>query len=157
LTERDEGAAASIDYREIDTSNLNSTVTFNMLGILRTSILRPRPLIIPRTPTLPWCRTYALSRFAERATGAGRKTRTTTGKRISPNPGGIDSTQVPYEEKPSIDESELWNVSRRLPSGDPEMGLRALLGNESLVITRLAASIGIYLRIINRRVDNSKC
>jgi hypothetical protein len=125
----------------IDTSNLNST--FNMLGILRTSILRPRPLIIPRTPALSWCRTYALSRFAERATGAGRTTRTTTGKRISPKPSEIDSTQVPYEEKPSIDESELWNVSRRLPSGDPEMGLRALLGNESLVITRLAANIGI--------------
>lgn len=78
-----------------------------------------------------------LSRFAERATGAGRKTRDGPAGSAARKPVVTDPFPVSYEEKPSIDESELWNVSRRLPSSDPEVGLKTLLGNESLVITRL--------------------
>jgi hypothetical protein len=119
---------------------LNLNLTYCMLGIFRTgfrtSIIRPKlPLIQPRTPQLPWCRTYALSRFTERATGTGRNTRRNIGP--TRRPAIKESPQVSHEESPSIHESELWNVSSRRPSNNPEEGLRLLLQNEVLVITRL--------------------
>ena len=86
-------------------------------------------------------RSYVLSRFPERRTGFGRTS--ALERKTAGTHGAPAHDQQTYEsqftsEKPfSMDDSQLWDSSRRMPSSDPEEGLkRLLLNNETLVITR---------------------
>lgn len=86
-------------------------------------------------------RTYVLSRFPERRNGFGRSSgrKSTQG---TPSAQDTDQqtpyrSQFTYEKHFSADDSQLWQSSQKIPSSDPEGGLkRLLLNNDTLVITR---------------------
>ncbi|KAF5387121.1 hypothetical protein D9615_001633 [Tricholomella constricta] len=85
----------------------------------------------------PGQRTYALSRFPTRQTGASRAR-----KRPLSSPQGF----VPHEQLPSGDESQLWHTSQRPPSSNPSEGLRELfLGNNTLVVERQIEMLNIFV------------
>ncbi|EIN07750.1 Scramblase-domain-containing protein [Punctularia strigosozonata HHB-11173 SS5] len=76
-------------------------------------------------------RSYALSRFP-----------------TDKGPGGYRqrSPELPIEEKPSIEQSDLWEQSLRRPSINPEEGLRKLLlYNDVLVVTRQIEMLNIFV------------
>ena len=83
------------------------------------------------------CRTYAHSRFTERGPGSSR-TRDRP-QRIPTDKVRRDDplNDAGHEEKPSADESDLWQASMRPPASDPEEGLtRLLMDNDELIVTR---------------------
>jgi hypothetical protein len=84
-------------------------------------------------------RAYALSRFPPRNPGVGRK------RQHVAKDSHLNGTlhfrhtreEVPHEEKPSSEESPLWQESARSVNSDPGEGLkRLLMSHESLVVTR---------------------
>jgi hypothetical protein len=106
-------------------------------------------------------RTYVIGRFPANS-GSGTRYWPALGRgkpasrRAHPAPGssfhaiGAESvrtqtqtqTQTRYELNPSIEVSELWEeVSRRAPPPNPEEGLRLLVDNQMLVITRCALAL----------------
>lgn len=110
-----------------------------MIGLL--ALAGRRRLVIPQTTFIHW-RNYALSRFPERRTGFGRSAgpgrKTTQGASTPTQSEDIgQQSQFTNEKHFSADDSQLWNLSQRMPSSDPEEGLkRLLLNNDTLVITR---------------------
>ncbi|KAH9934681.1 Scramblase-domain-containing protein [Fomitopsis serialis] len=96
-----------------------------------------RPLVLSRA--------YALSRFPERGTGSSRqRPRVTLRAESARGPHGFDSP--PQEDRPSSEESPLWDESQRGPFSDPEDGLkRLLLGHEELVVTRQIEMLNIFV------------
>ncbi|OAX38902.1 Scramblase-domain-containing protein [Rhizopogon vinicolor AM-OR11-026] len=93
-------------------------------------------------------RSYALSRFPERRIGFGRSSGTKTTQGTPPQDAGEQThgSQSTYEKHFSVDDSQLWNSSQRMPSGDPEQGLkRLLLDNDTLVITRQLEMLNVFM------------
>ncbi|RDB20951.1 hypothetical protein Hypma_011469 [Hypsizygus marmoreus] len=86
---------------------------------------------------LPFHRTYTLSRFPQRNTGASRERR-----RSIP----IVSEAPPREGTPSGDKSESWKTSQRPPASNPSEGLKKLLlENDRLVIERQIEMLNIFI------------
>jgi hypothetical protein len=113
-----------------------------MIALFRTSRALRRRLVVPvdphdlvgsRSQILVRNRTFAISRFTERTTGVGRTTRRNPPTSFQqPPPRSVEN-----EQKPFIEESQLWETSRRPPVSSPEDGLkRLLLRNDTLVIER---------------------
>ncbi|KAJ8592820.1 Scramblase-domain-containing protein [Rhizopogon salebrosus TDB-379] len=93
-------------------------------------------------------RSYALSRFPERRTGFGRSSGRKTTKGTSAQDAGQETygSQFTYEKHFSADDSQLWDSSQRMPSSDPEEGLkRLLLNNDTLVVTRQLEMLNIFM------------
>jgi hypothetical protein len=107
----------------------------NRLGILGGPV---------RCQHIAFQRSFALSRFPDRGAPSGGRTRLpppTT--RIRPSQGlGRHSDPDPRlplaQDESTLDTSSspLWEESQRQPSSNPEDGLKRLLQNESLVVTR---------------------
>lgn len=90
--------------------------------------------------TLPQ-RSFALSRFPDRgATSSGRTRPRTPTSRVRPTPVTHDAQQRPVAHDESTfntSDSPLWEESqKRHPPSDPEDGLKRLLQNDVLVVTR---------------------
>jgi hypothetical protein len=86
-------------------------------------------------------RSFALSKFPDRgATSGGRTRPPTPTPRVRPTLGAHPDTQRPLAHDEStfnISDSPLWEESQqRHPSSDPEGGLKRLLQNDTLVVTR---------------------
>ncbi|EIW85426.1 Scramblase-domain-containing protein [Coniophora puteana RWD-64-598 SS2] len=62
--------------------------------------------------------------------------------------GGLDNDSerlLNNEEKPSMDESPMWETNQRTPSSNPEEGLtRLLMANNTLVVTRQLEMLNIF-------------
>lgn len=93
------------------------------------------PVRCQRTPFL---RHFALSRFPERSAPSGGRTRPRTPTpRTRPGLREHDlDSQLPPAQDESSNHSPLWEESQRLPASNPEDGLKALLQNNALVVTR---------------------
>jgi hypothetical protein len=112
--------------------------------------LRLKPLRGPLSGPLgcqhtPFLRPFALSRFPERAAPSGGRTRQRTPTlRIRPSPRerehDLDShltlAQDRDESSSGTNNSPLWEESQRPPTSNPEDGLKRLLQNNVLVVTR---------------------
>ena len=87
-------------------------------------------------------RGYAHSRFEKPRPGAGRERPRFTPRQNTQH--GSAQTEEPssstsYEERPSVEESVLWEQGVRPPASNPEDGLRRLLmENDRLIVTRCA-------------------
>ncbi|TFY59469.1 hypothetical protein EVJ58_g5764 [Rhodofomes roseus] len=117
-----------------------------------TALARSTSLLLnlPRTPSvlrpLVSSRAYALSRFPERGTGASRQRPRVTPLRASSSRDPNEFNGSSYEDRPSSEESPLWDESQRGPFSDPEDGLkRLLLGHEELVVTRQIEMLNIFM------------
>ena len=115
----------------------------------------PNPLLqLPR-------RTYVHSRFPDKVPGSSRKRERI--ERVHPRRATQSEEPESWfnfaqEQKPSVEQSDLWEASRRTPTGDPEEGLRRLLlGNEVLVVTRFARSTSEKYQVLKRSLDKSRC
>src|SRR5712671_988415 len=86
-------------------------------------------------------RSFALSRFPDKGAPSGGRTRPRTPTpRIRPTPGDHHdySQPPPAQDGSAIDttNSPLWEEGKRPPASDPESGLKRLLQNNTLVVTR---------------------
>jgi hypothetical protein len=86
-------------------------------------------------------RSFALSRFPDRGAPPGGRTRPPNPTpRVRPTLGAHPDTQRPLahdESTLNTSDSPLWEEShQRHPSSDPEGGLKRLLQNDALVVTR---------------------
>ncbi|KZT11288.1 Scramblase-domain-containing protein [Laetiporus sulphureus 93-53] len=93
-------------------------------------------------------RHYALSRFPDRAPGGSRRRPRIDPlekrSRLHPESGAFQG--FPYEEQPSVEQSPLWEASRREPFSDPEEGLKQLLlGHNQLVVTRQIEMLNLFI------------
>ncbi|KAI0256731.1 Scramblase-domain-containing protein [Lactifluus subvellereus] len=105
------------------------------------------PVRCQRTPFL---RHFALSRFPERSAPSGGRTRPRTPTprtRPSPKEHDPDSRLPPAQDEGSIDanHSPLWEESQRVPASNPEDGLKTLLQNNTLVVTRQLEMLNIFI------------
>jgi hypothetical protein len=114
-----------------------------MIGLLaqagRRRLADPHLHLTFMQPAQCFRRSYALSRFPERRTGFGRSSGRKTTKGTSAQDAGQETygSQFTYEKHFSADDSQLWDSSQRMPSSDPEEGLkRLLLNNDTLDVTR---------------------
>ncbi|KAH9857035.1 Scramblase-domain-containing protein [Lenzites betulinus] len=135
---------------------------------LRTSSRRIAHLARPpRAPSVPLqcTRTYALSRFEKPRPGVGReRPRVDPRRRAEAQPGptpepppqessfwpfqNASSSGGPFarEDKPSAEQSPLWDESMRTPASNPEEGLHKLLmENDKLIITRQIEMLNIFV------------
>lgn len=137
-----------------------------MIGLLasagRKTLTNPNPCVALLHRTQSFQRGYALSRFPDRRTGfgrtpnAGRKPTQGTASSAQGSDETYDSgsSRFTYEERPSAQDSQLWDASQRMPSGNPEEGLKhLLLNNNTLVITRC---VSILNHIDGRRANSSR-
>jgi hypothetical protein len=114
-------------------SDMLKQLQLNRLGILR------GPASCQRSA---FQRSFALSRFPDRGVPSGGRTRPRPPPpRIRLAQGGRpDTTGRPplTQDENTFDTSNstLWEESQRPPSSDPEDGLKRLLQNETLVVTR---------------------
>lgn len=103
----------------------------NNLGILGGS-LRCQPTLLRRS--------FALSRFPDKGAPSGGRTRPRTlTPRVRPTLGTqINSQKHLAQDESTVNTSEspLWEEGQRHPSSDPEDGLKRLLQNNALVVTR---------------------
>jgi hypothetical protein len=145
-------------------SPLSTTVNLDldMLKLNKLGILRG-PVGCQRTT---FQRSFALSRFPDRGAPSGGRTRPR-----SPAPrirlaqaGRPDTSGRPTltQDETTFDtsNSSLWEESQRPPSSDPEDGLKRLLQNETLVVTRSVtypASHFVNCNCISFDTDSSKC
>jgi len=82
-------------------------------------------------------RSFALSRFPDRGAPSGGRTRPRPPtQRIRPAQGGYPDTLAQDETKSDTSSSPLWEESQRPPASNPEDGLKRLLQNNTLVVTR---------------------
>ncbi|KAI0636816.1 Scramblase-domain-containing protein [Trametes polyzona] len=134
--------------------------------------LRTTTRYIPRlasgTPSLPLqcTRTYAFSRFEKPRPGVGRERPkvdpASTRKRLDPSQGQpqqegsefwpfqnfASSGGGPFarEDRPSTEQSPLWEESVRRPSSNPEESLhRLLMQNDRLIVTRQIEMLNIFI------------
>lgn len=96
------------------------------------------------------CRTYAYSRFPENGPGSSRTRdrpqRIPQSLHREPSADSKSSSDFEHEEKPSVNESDLWEASQRAPASDPVEGLtRLLMDNDVLVVTRYAEPIHFFI------------
>ncbi|KIP08158.1 hypothetical protein PHLGIDRAFT_104733 [Phlebiopsis gigantea 11061_1 CR5-6] len=95
---------------------------------------------------LPSFRTYAHSRFTEKAPGSSRIRDRPQRIPIDKAPKSDPVNDVKHEESPSADESDLWQASMRAPASDPEEGLtRLLMDNDELIVTRQIEMMNIFV------------
>jgi hypothetical protein len=103
----------------------------NSLGIWGASVRCQRTLLR---------RSFALSRFPDRGAPSGGRFRPRTRTPlVRPTLGAHPDSQQPLaqdESTSNISDSPLWEESQKHPSSDPEGGLRRLLQNDALVVTR---------------------
>lgn len=129
-----------------------------MIGLLasagRKTLTNPNPCVALLHRTQSFQRGYALSRFPDRRTGfgrtpnAGRKPTQGTASSAQGSDETYDSgsSRFGYEERPSAQDSQLWDASQRMPSGNPQEGLKhLLLNNNTLVITRKLEMLSIFM------------
>ncbi|RDX56601.1 Scramblase-domain-containing protein [Lentinus brumalis] len=94
--------------------------------------------------TVLTARTYAFSRFDKPRPGVGRER-----PRVNPlhrRSTDAESPKFAYEERPSVEESPLWEQSARLPASNPEEGLkRLLMQNDNLIVTRQIEMLNIFI------------
>ncbi|KAI0050899.1 Scramblase-domain-containing protein [Auriscalpium vulgare] len=114
-----------------------------MLRKLATPLRVPlRHAIAPNSARL-----YAISRFPPKSgPGASRSRRSSP--REPPQPHAAAKAQDSYqlEDKPSLEESPLWDESQRLPVSNPEEGLKnLLLPNDTLLVTRQLEMLNIFI------------
>ncbi|KAI6109949.1 Scramblase-domain-containing protein [Pisolithus sp. B1] len=118
-----------------------------LLGVCRTQLVS-----VPGLPSFPqsWIhqlrRTYTISRFPERRTGFGRSSSAMRRPQRESEPSRQEDLQHPsYEDTTSFHtNTQLWdNVMGRM-EGDPEEGLRRLLANDPLVVTRQLEMLNIF-------------
>ena len=85
-------------------------------------------------------RSLALSRFPEKGAPSGGRIRPPTPTpRVRPTLGAHADSQQPLaqdESTTNTSDSPLWEESQRDPSSDPEDGLKTLLQNNTLTVTR---------------------
>ncbi|KAG1885436.1 hypothetical protein F4604DRAFT_1726129 [Suillus subluteus] len=124
-----------------------------MIGLLalagRRSLTNSNPCFALLHHTQSFQRGYALSRFPDRRTGFGR----TPSSGHKPTQGTVSSesardeiSRFTYEEQSSAHDSQLWDTSQRMPSSNPEEGLKhLLLNNNTLVITRKLEMLSIFM------------
>ena len=121
-----------------------------------------------RCQHIPSKRSLALSRFPDRAAPSGGRTRPPPPTpRVRPTTRGLGKHSDPRlplsQDESTLDTSSspLWEESQRQPSSDPEDGLKRLLQNESLVVTRSvtfkAPSHADHWNCILSGTDSSKC
>ncbi|KAG0705349.1 Scramblase-domain-containing protein [Suillus ampliporus] len=118
-----------------------------MIGLL--ALAGPRSIAFLH-PAQCFQRGYAFSRFPERRTGFGRSSgrKPTQGTMTSAQDAGQQTyeSQFTYDEQPSAHDSQLWGSNQRMPSSNPEGGLkRLLLDNNTLVITRQLEMLNIFM------------
>ncbi|KAI1794513.1 Scramblase-domain-containing protein [Ganoderma leucocontextum] len=116
-----------------------------------------RTSCLPRIPALcgvPAARTYAHSRFEKPRPGVGRERPKLYPRQPRPEPDSRPEEQgqswsrtgsTSYESQPSTEQSPLWEQSVRAPSRNPEEGLRRLLQNDRLIITRQLEMLNIFV------------
>jgi hypothetical protein len=82
-------------------------------------------------------RSFALSRFPDRGAPSGGRTRPRPPtQRIRPAQGEHPDSLAQDETKFDTSSSPLWEESQRPPASNPEDGLKRLLQNNTLVVTR---------------------
>ena len=85
-------------------------------------------------------RSFAFSRLPDKGSPSGGRTRPRTPTpRARPTPGAHHDSQqslAQHESTANASDSSLWEESQRKPSSDPEDGLRRLLQNNTLTVTR---------------------
>ena len=135
-------------------------VDLDMLKVNRLGILGG-PLRCQRTT---FQRSFALSRFPDRGAPSGGRTRLRSpAPRIRLAQAGrpdISSRPLLRQDETTFDtsNSSLWEESQRPPSSDPEDGLKRLLQNETLVVTRsVTYTSSPFVNCISFDTDNSKC
>lgn len=129
-----------------------------MIGLLasasRQTFTNSNPCLALLHRTQSFQRGYALSRFPSRRTGfgrtpsAGRKPtqETVLSDSAQDETYGPGSSRFTYEEQPSVHDSQLWDASQRMPSSNPEEGLKhLLLNNNTLVVTRKLEMLSIFM------------
>ncbi|TBU50939.1 Scramblase-domain-containing protein [Dichomitus squalens] len=132
-----------------------------MLSLRTTSrylALATRTSCLPRASALGGplpARTYALSRFDKPRPGVGRERPKVSPRQTRPESeprpeeqaqsSGWNSWSTSAESQPSADQSPLWEQSVRAPSSNPEEGLRRLLQNDRLVVTRQLEMLNIFI------------
>ncbi len=103
----------------------------NSLGIWQSPVRCQRTLLQ---------RSFALSRFPDRGAPSGGRTRPRTlTPRVRPTLGARPDSQQPLAQNESTfntSDSPLWEESQKHTSSDPEGGLKRLLQNDTLVVTR---------------------
>ena len=108
----------------------NTFCTSSMLKLNRLGIL---PL---RCQQIAFQRSFALSRFPDRGAPSGGRTRP---RPPTPRTSSAGRDRLPLaldESTFDTPSSPLWKASQRPPSSDPEEGLKRLLQDDSLVVTR---------------------
>jgi hypothetical protein len=115
----------------------------NSLGIWRSPVRCCQRTLLQRS--------FALSRFPDRGAPSGGRTRPSTPTpRVRPTLGTHPSpdTQRPLahdESTVNTSDSPLWEEShQRHPSSDPEDGLKRLLRNDTLIVTRSVTLLPWY-------------
>jgi hypothetical protein len=112
----------------------------NSLGIWRSPVRSCQRTLLQRS--------FALSRFPDRGAPSGGRTRPSTSTptptpRVRPTLGAHLDTQRPLAHEESTlntPDSPLWEESQqRHPTSNPEDGLKRLLQNDTLIVTRSVA------------------
>ncbi|KAF8478652.1 Scramblase-domain-containing protein [Russula ochroleuca] len=113
----------------------------NNLGIWGAPLRCQRILLLRRS--------FALSRFPDKGAPSGGRTRPPTPTpRVRPTLGArLDSQQHLAQDESTVNTSEspLWEESQRHPSSDPADGLKRLLQNNSLVVTRQFEMLNVFV------------
>ena len=110
-------------------------------------------------------RSFALSRFPDRGAPSGGRTRPRSPApriRLAQAAARPDTSGKPPltqdETTFNTSNSSLWEESQRPPSSDPEDGLKRLLQNETLVVTRsVNYTASPFVNCISFDTDSSKC
>lgn len=137
-----QGGAGSLRHNSatLDASNTHctffgeSTSATPTCEMLRSSLSR-----IASRPPLFHYRPYALSRFPDRKPVGSGRTKSPPSPQRTPQAHASPehANQYGSEERPSAEESPLWEESQKIVGSDPEEGLmRLLLESNSLVVTR---------------------
>ncbi|KIO13185.1 hypothetical protein M404DRAFT_122509 [Pisolithus tinctorius Marx 270] len=99
---------------------------------------------LPHTWIRPLRRTYAISRFPERRTGFGRSSSATRKPRKESEISQPEDSRSDEDTSSLRTKAQPWdNVVGRM-GGDPEVGLKRLLSNDALVVTRQLEMLNIF-------------
>ncbi|KAI6019746.1 Scramblase-domain-containing protein [Pisolithus orientalis] len=99
---------------------------------------------LPHTWIRPLRRTYAISRFPARRTGFGRSSSATRKPRKESEISQPEDSRSDEDTSSLRTKAQPWdNVMGRM-GGDPEVGLKRLLSNDALVVTRQLEMLNIF-------------
>ncbi|KAI9510892.1 Scramblase-domain-containing protein [Russula earlei] len=131
-----------------------SILTLSRLGVLAGTVRYQRALV--------W-RSFALSRFPDRGAPSGGRTRPgTPTPRNRPTLGNHPHSQPsPAQDESAFgtSHSPLWEEGQRRPASNPEDGLKRLLQNDTLVVTRQLEMLNIFVGFeqTNKYVISNEC